>query len=58
MTCNHFLPERIAFEREALGSAFVDDSAAVWNLNADSGVRNPNILRLSERTGAIVERLH
>ena len=58
VTCNHFLPERIALEREALGSAFVDDPSAVWNLNADSGARNPNILRLTERTGAIVERLH
>ena len=58
VTCNHFLPERIALEREALGSAFVDDPSAVWNLNADSGARNPNILRLAERTGAIVERLH
>jgi sigma-54 interacting transcriptional regulator len=58
VTCNHFLPERIALEREALGSAFVDDPSAVWNLNADSGARNPNILLLTERTGAIVERLH
>jgi hypothetical protein len=58
VTCNHFLPERIALEREALGSAFVDDPSAVWNLNADSGARNPNILRLTERTRAIVERLH
>ena len=58
VTCNHFLPERIALEREALGPAFVDDASAVWNLNADSGARNPNILRLTERTRAIVERLH
>ena len=57
-TCNHFLPERIALEREALGSAFVDDPSTAWNLNADSGARNPNILRLTERTGAIVDRLH
>ena len=57
ITCNHFLPERIALEREALGSDFVDDPSAVWNLNTDSGVRNPNIMRLTERTGAIVERL-
>jgi len=58
VTCNHFLPERIALEREALGTAFVDDSSAVWNLNTDSGARNQNILRLTERTRAIVERLH
>lgn len=58
VTCNHFLPERIALEREALGSAFVDDSSAVWNLNTGSGARNPNIQRLAERTRAIVERLH
>jgi transcriptional regulator with AAA-type ATPase domain len=58
VTCNHFLPERIALEREALGSAFVEDPATAWNLHADSGARNPNILRLTERTGAIVDRLH
>ena len=58
VTCNHFLPERIALEREALGPAFVDDPSTAWNLNADSGARNPNILRLTERTGAIVDRLH
>jgi len=58
VACNHFLPERIALEREALGSAFVDDPSMAWNLRADSGARSPNILRLTERTGAIVERLH
>jgi len=58
VTCNHFLPERIALEREALGAAFVDDPSAAWNLNTDSGARNPNILRLTERTGAILGRLH
>ena len=58
VTCNHFLPERIALEREALGSAFVDDPSTVWNLNADSGASNPNILRLTKRTRAIVERVH
>ena len=58
VTCNHFLPERIALEREALGTAFVDDPSTAWNLNAESGARNPNILRLTERTGTIVNRLH
>ncbi len=58
VACNHFLPERIAFEREALGSAFVDDPSTAWNLRAGSGARSPNILRLAERTGGIVERLH
>lgn len=57
VTCNHFLPERIRLEREALGSAFVDDQSAVWNLNAESGARNPNILRLAERTRAVLERV-
>lgn len=58
VACNHFLPERIALEQEALGPAFVDDPSTAWNLRADSGARSPNILRLTERTGAIVERLH
>ncbi len=58
VACNHFLPERIALEREALGPAFVDDPSTAWNLKADSGARSPNILRLTERTGAIVGRLH
>ena len=58
VTCNHFLPERIVLEREALGPGFVEDASAVWNLNGDSGARNPNILRLTEKTRATVERLH
>ena len=47
VSCNHFLPERMALEREALGSAFVDEGAA-WNLNFDSSSRSPNIQRLTE----------
>ena len=56
VSCNHFLPERMALEREALGSAFVDEGAA-WNLNFDSSSRSPNIQRLTEKTSAVVERL-
>src|SRR5262245_56005773 len=56
VSCNHFLPDRMALEREALGSAFVDEGAA-WNLNFDSSSRSPNIQRLTEKTSAVVERL-
>ncbi len=57
VVCNHFLPERIALEREALGSAFVESPAAVWNVNFESRGRSPNILRLIEKTAAVVENL-
>ncbi len=56
--CNHFLPERIDLEREALGSAFVEGPCAAWNVDLDSRGRSPNIQRLIEKTGAVVEALH
>jgi len=56
--CNHFLPERIDLEREALGSAFVEGPAAIWNVDAGSRGRSPNTQRLAEKTGAAVHALH
>jgi DNA-binding NtrC family response regulator len=56
--CNHFLPERIALEREALGAAFVEGPSAVWNVDLDSRGRSPNIQRLAQRTETVVGALH
>jgi DNA-binding NtrC family response regulator len=47
--CNPFLPERIDFERNALGDAFVD-TPAVWNITHDWEGNRPNIGRLKEKT--------
>src|SRR5512139_1659209 len=57
VACNHFLPERIDLEREALGSAFVEGPSAAWNVDLDSRGRSPNIQRLAEKTGGVVEAL-
>lgn len=57
-SCNHFLPERIDLEREALGSAFAEGPTATWNLNFDSNVKSLNILRLTEKTAALVDSVH
>ena len=45
-------------EREALGSAFVEGPSAAWNVDLDSRGRSPNIQRLAEKTGEVVEALH
>jgi DNA-binding NtrC family response regulator len=58
VACNHFLPERIDLEREALGSAFVEGPSAAWNVDLDSRGRSPNIQRLAEKTGEVVDALH
>ncbi|HEY5909557.1 MAG TPA: sigma-54-dependent Fis family transcriptional regulator, partial [Verrucomicrobiae bacterium] len=55
--CNHFLPQRIDLERQALGSAFVEGPSAMWNVDFDSRGRSPNILRLIEKTGEVVEHV-
>lgn len=54
--CNPFSPERIDFERQILGPAFVDDSIA-WSRKWESvpGER-PNVLRLTELASQILER--
>ena len=46
--CNPFLPERIEFEREALGEAFVD-SDLVWSVAQDWEGKRPNIAKLQNR---------
>jgi len=46
--CNPFLPERIAFERQALGPAFRPEDN-VWNVRAQSMDARPNVMLLQQR---------
>jgi transcriptional regulator with AAA-type ATPase domain len=46
--CNPFLPERIEYEREALGAEFVD-ADVVWNVTQDWEGTRPNIASLRQR---------
>ncbi|HEY8750604.1 MAG TPA: sigma 54-interacting transcriptional regulator [Tepidisphaeraceae bacterium] len=52
--CNPFLPERIEYEREALGEQFVMMDI-VWNVGADWDGNRPNIGKLRERAEAVVD---
>ncbi len=52
---NPFLPERIEFERAALGKAFIPGQA-VWSASvADPGASRLNIARLQERVEPLIE---
>jgi transcriptional regulator with AAA-type ATPase domain len=55
--CNPFLPERIAYEREALGTDFVEGEA-VWSLRVDDP-RTPraNNTAIAERVANLAEKL-
>ena len=52
--CNPFLPERIAYEREALGSTFVEERAD-WNLYGDWTEDPPNVMRILDRAERVVD---
>jgi transcriptional regulator with AAA-type ATPase domain len=54
--CNPFLPERIEFEKSALGDEF-DERGANWNIQLGSGRKPPNVVKLVRRTGELLERL-
>lgn len=54
--CNPFLPERIEYEKQALGRAFVD-SPLVWSLEVDSEGERANLIRLTERVEPVAEQL-
>jgi DNA-binding NtrC family response regulator len=54
--CNHFLPGRIALEREALGTEF-QSVGADWNLGPAADVTHPNLLRLGQKTEGLVNGL-
>jgi hypothetical protein len=53
---NPFLPERIAAERDALGSAFRDDEAD-WNTRPPATLPNPNVAAITERCGRLLARV-
>lgn len=54
--CNPFLPERILYERKALGSAF-HEAGAEWNRASAFHAKHPNLLRILRKTEAIIVRL-
>lgn len=55
--CNPFLPERIQYEREALGSAF-REAEPVWSLRvADPDTPPVNIIKITARVEALVKKL-
>jgi len=55
---NPFLPERIEWERAALGREY-QESAPVWSVSvADPDADLPNIVRIYQKLEALVESLH
>jgi transcriptional regulator with AAA-type ATPase domain len=52
---NPFLPERIEFERAALGDEYQPGSGRVWSRRSDVEETQPNVERLSARATAIVD---
>ncbi|MCH8922634.1 MAG: sigma-54-dependent Fis family transcriptional regulator [Planctomycetes bacterium] len=54
--CNPFLPERIAWERLALGDQF-EAAPDVWSLRSDLPAEGVNVERLAERAIELAERL-
>ena len=54
--CNPFLPERIKWERQALGDEFAD-RGKVWDVGADAYQEHPNIINIGERTEGLARTL-
>jgi len=54
--CNPFVPERIAYEREALGEDFTERDP-VWSLRTDPYQQHPNIAKLLSRAESLANRL-
>ena len=54
--CNPFLPERIDYEREALGDDFVE-TEAVWNIREALDDERPNLSILRGRVEALIKSL-
>ena len=55
--CNPFLPERAAYEREALGPAF-EPADTIWSLQPDNPeAERPNISKIAAKLAPLVERL-
>src|SRR6185369_802674 len=56
--CNPFLPERIEWERAALGREYLEGEP-IWSVSvADPDADLPNIIRIYERLGGVIEKLH
>ena len=56
--CNPFLPERIEWERAALGREYVEGEP-IWSVSvADPDADLPNILRVYEKLEGSIESLH
>lgn len=56
--CNPFLPERIEWERAALGREYVEGDP-IWSISvADPDADLPNIIRIYDKLGGIIENLH
>ncbi len=53
--CNPFLPDRITYERQALGADFLETKAD-WNVDIQSQGMHPNIDALRERAGELAYR--
>jgi len=55
--CNHFLPERIAFEKAALGREFVP-GGEVWSASvSDPDAEPPNVAAIYKKLSALMEVL-
>src|SRR5271170_5219857 len=55
--CNHFLPERITFEKEALGREYVP-GGAVWSASvSDPNAQRPNETSIYNKLTALMELL-
>jgi transcriptional regulator with AAA-type ATPase domain len=55
---NPFLPERIAWERAALGREYLE-SEPIWSVSvADPDAELPNIVRIYEKLSGLIESLH
>ena len=51
--CNPFLPERVALEKQALGSNFLDRDAN-WNLDPTIYRRSENVIRIAEKADVLI----
>jgi transcriptional regulator with AAA-type ATPase domain len=52
---NPFLPERIEFERAALGDEYQSSKSRVWSRRADIDEVEPNVERLAARASTIID---
>lgn len=54
---NPFLPDRIKYERAALGGEFVE-SEPVWSVSvADPEAKRPNVWRIGEKLGPLIDNI-